>query len=101
MIAWLVTDLPDPDSPTMPSVWPRSTSKVSPSTALTTPSPVGKCTRRSRTERNAEGTVSVVVSTSMTGLVTLVLAVADARVDECVEDVHEQVSDNECDRGDD
>ena len=23
-MAWLVTDLPEPDSPTMPRIWPRS-----------------------------------------------------------------------------
>ena len=52
---WLVTDLPDPDSPTMPIVLPRSSVKDSPSTALTRPSSVGKWTFRSRTSRNARG----------------------------------------------
>ena len=42
MIVRQVTLLPDPDSPTMPSVWPFSTSKLTPSTALTTPSSVRK-----------------------------------------------------------
>ena len=32
-----VIDLPEPDSPTMPSVSPRPTENVAPSTALTTP----------------------------------------------------------------
>jgi len=32
-----VTDLPQPDSPTMPSVFPRSTPKLTPSTARTSP----------------------------------------------------------------
>jgi hypothetical protein len=50
-MAWLVTDLPEPDSPTIPIVWPRSSVKLSPSTALTTPSSVGKCTLRSRSSR--------------------------------------------------
>jgi hypothetical protein len=54
-IAWLVTDLPDPDSPTMPRVVPRSNVKLSPSTAWTSPSSVGNCTRRSRTSTNAVG----------------------------------------------
>jgi hypothetical protein len=49
--AWLVTDLPEPDSPTMPIVWPRSTVKLNPSTDFTRPSSVGKCTRRSRMSR--------------------------------------------------
>ena len=32
-----VIDLPEPDSPTMPSVSPRRTENVAPSTAFTTP----------------------------------------------------------------
>ncbi len=43
-IVRLVTDLPDPDSPTMPSVLPLARSKESPSTALTMPSSVEKWT---------------------------------------------------------
>src|SRR6266568_7084378 len=43
------TDLPEPDSPTMPSVSPCLTSKLTPSTALTTPSSVSKYVRRSLT----------------------------------------------------
>ena len=34
MIVRHVTLLPQPDSPTIPSVWPRSTEKVTPPTAL-------------------------------------------------------------------
>src|SRR5579859_5616133 len=45
----IVTLLPDPDSPTMPSVSPWATVNDTPSTALTTPSSVRKLTRRSRT----------------------------------------------------
>src|SRR3954462_8798654 len=56
MIAMLVTLLPEPDSPTMPSVLPRSTENVTPSTARTTPSSVAKETRRSFTCR--EGPLS-------------------------------------------
>ena len=52
MIDRLVTLLPEPDSPTMPSRLPRSSWNDRPSTDLTTPSSVGKCTRRSRTSRN-------------------------------------------------
>ena len=43
MIESAVTDLPHPDSPTIPSVRPRSTEKLTPSTARTTPSRVKKC----------------------------------------------------------
>ena len=38
----MVTDLPEPDSPTMPSVSPRRRSKLMPSTALTVPHRVVK-----------------------------------------------------------
>src|SRR5215510_12723967 len=50
MIERFVTDLPDPDSPTMPSVSPRSRSKLTPLTALTTPSSPKKCVSRSCTD---------------------------------------------------
>ncbi len=43
------TDLPEPDSPTIPSVSPRLSSKPMPSTAFTTPSSVSKYVRRSLT----------------------------------------------------
>ena len=46
MIDRLVTDLPEPDSPTMPSVSPRPRSKLTPSTARTT--------RRPRRNRSAD-----------------------------------------------
>ena len=51
MIAWLVTLLPEPDSPTMASVWLRSRLKLTPSTAWTMPSSVGNSTLRSVTSR--------------------------------------------------
>ena len=38
MIVIAVTLLPEPDSPTMPSVWPRGSENEMPSTAGTTPS---------------------------------------------------------------
>jgi hypothetical protein len=53
MIAWLVTDFPEPDSPTIARVLPFSTEKSTPSTAFTRPSSVGNWTLRSRTSRNA------------------------------------------------
>src|SRR5690242_13725422 len=46
-----VTLLPQPDSPTIPSVRPANRSKDVPSTARTTPSSAKKCVCRSRTER--------------------------------------------------
>jgi len=50
------TLLPEPDSPTMPSVSPRSRVNETPSTALTNPSSVGKWTFRSRTSRSGSAT---------------------------------------------
>ena len=44
-----LTLLPEPDSPTMPSVSPGSIEYDTPSTAFTTPSSVLKCTLRSLT----------------------------------------------------
>ena len=41
------TVLPEPDSPTMPMVSPRSSVKLTPLTALTTPAWVKKCVERS------------------------------------------------------
>src|SRR4051794_40788327 len=51
MIESAVTLLPQPDSPTMPSVSPGETSNDTPSTARVTPSSVKKNVARSRTER--------------------------------------------------
>ena len=44
-----VTDLPEPDSPTIATTSPGSTVKLTPSTARTLPSSVAKVTRRSST----------------------------------------------------
>src|SRR5437870_4692534 len=51
-----VTLLPEPDSPTTPSVSPGETVNETPSTALTRPSSVSKCTLRSLTSRSGSGT---------------------------------------------
>ncbi|MNI89200.1 hypothetical protein D3C73_1465730 [compost metagenome] len=53
MMAMDVTDLPEPDSPTMPSVFPGMRSKSTPRTAWTTPFSELKRTFRSRTLRTA------------------------------------------------
>ena len=45
MTARLVTDLPEPDSPTMTKVSPRSMAKERSSTAVTGPSSVWECHR--------------------------------------------------------
>src|SRR5260221_10382245 len=48
-----VTDLPQPDSPTMPSVSPAASSNETPSTACTTPSRVKNCVLRSLTSSSS------------------------------------------------
>ena len=53
MIERHVTLLPQPDSPTIPSVFPFSTEKLTPSTALTMPSSVRKLVRSSLTSSTA------------------------------------------------
>jgi len=53
MIVRQVTLLPEPDSPTIPSVWPFSIENDTPSTAPTTPSSVWKDVRRSFTSSSA------------------------------------------------
>src|SRR5512132_1092820 len=53
MIDRQVTLLPEPDSPTIPRVWPRSREKLTPSTALTMPSSLLNRTRRSFTSSSA------------------------------------------------
>src|SRR4051794_5584399 len=75
----LETLLPEPDSPTMPSALPRWTSYETPSTAFTIPSSVSKWTVRSRTLSRGSD-------------------IADARVDERVEDVDDQVRDDDEER---
>ncbi len=53
MTASEVTDLPDPLSPTMPSVCPASSAKPMPCSACTVPCRVEKLTRRSSTRSSA------------------------------------------------
>src|SRR5262249_54129016 len=55
MMLRTVIDLPEPDSPTMPSVSPGSMWKSTPSTALTSPSLVGNCVLRPRTSSRCSG----------------------------------------------
>ena len=64
MIESAVTDLPQPDSPTIPSVLPFSSEQLTPSTARTVPSRVKKCVRRSLTSRSAIVYVSRVLGSS-------------------------------------
>src|SRR5262245_60626559 len=52
VIAFAVTDLPDPDSPTIASVRPGWTSKLRSLTAMSGPWAVGNATDRDRTLRS-------------------------------------------------
>src|SRR5262245_1585312 len=52
MIESALTLLPQPDSPTMPSVRPASSSKLTPSTARNSPASVAKCVLSSLTSSN-------------------------------------------------
>src|SRR5580765_8414012 len=83
MIVRQVTLLPEPDSPTMPSVLPFSTLKLTPSTALTTPSSVRKWVRRSLTSSRA----------------TLrLLGEPDSGVDHRIQKIDDEVEDDDRDR---
>src|SRR6478736_763417 len=83
-----VTLLPDPDSPTMPSTWPGSTLKLTPSTAFTTPSSVLNSVRRSRTSRRGS-------------LIARSLREANPWIDPRVEDVNHEREDDDGDRAED
>src|SRR5215211_2289354 len=54
-----VTDLPQPDSPTIPSISPTSTLKETPSTARTSPARVLKYVWRSLTSSSAIGVLEL------------------------------------------
>src|SRR5581483_4394524 len=60
MIDSAETDLPEPDSPTMPSVSPGRIDQLTPSTALTTPASVSKWTRRSSISINGSPAAAAV-----------------------------------------
>src|SRR3954469_11969669 len=83
MIVRHVTLFPEPDSPTMPRVWPLSTENETPSTARTTPSSVLKCVFRSLTSRRAT------------------LGEPNAWVYDRVQEVDEQVERNDAERRED
>src|SRR3954454_9361254 len=91
MMAWAVTDLPQPDSPRMASVSPELSTKFAPLTALATPSWVRNSTCRSLTSSrgawwSSPGRTSISALISVTGSPQLrVEGVADgvAQHDEC------------------
>src|SRR3954453_15299696 len=90
----LLTLLPEPDSPTMPSVLPRSSLNDSPSTDLTTPSSVWKCTRRSSTSRKLRccgGSHCSVMIPPPRREVRRRSLDTHPRVDDHVQNVHDQV----------
>src|SRR4051794_11413153 len=102
MMARLDTLLPEPDSPTMPSVLPRSRVKLSPFTAFTRPSSVGKCTCRSLSSKNGlpvRSAEAVVVTVSVTCRLLDGSGQPHARVDEGVQDVDDHVGEDDEDGG--
>src|SRR5919197_1000094 len=78
-----VTLLPQPDSPTSPSVPPRGTSKDTPSTARVRPSRLANQTSRSSTATMGSAPMAVVMPRSQTP--------RDLRVEHVAEPVAEQV----------
>src|SRR5438105_1450152 len=96
-IAALETALPDPDSPTIPSVLPLVRSKSRPSTAFTTPSAVVKCTLRSRTERTFLDEEDVWAACEAVDVMVVLLrrsADSDPGVDHGVQHVDDDVRDD-------
>src|SRR5438552_15934701 len=88
MIVMQVTLLPQPDSPTIASVSPFSTENEMPSTAPTMPSSVLNEVFRSLTSSRA-----------MARNGRRRLREPDPRIDPCVQQVHQQVGNNDNDRG--
>ena len=62
------TVLPDPDSPTMPSVWPRFRVNDTPSTERTTPCLVWKCVTSESTSSSGRSSVSSISNMWRLGL---------------------------------
>src|SRR3954470_4705447 len=87
-IASEVTLLPEPDSPTMPSVWPFSRAKDEPVTAWTMPSSVSNRTLRSLTSRNGRGAGEPMDNVASS-------AQPHARGDDAVQHVDDQVHDDD------
>src|SRR5688500_2137197 len=94
MIERQVTLLPQPDSPTMPTVRPGSMLKSTPTTAVTMPSSVWKRVRRSRTSSRE---VMRMLSSGSVGL----SGEPDSRVDPSVEEVHDEREDDDRERTED
>src|SRR5690606_29239031 len=84
MIARDVTDLPQPDSPTSPTVWPAATSKLTPSTARNCLRPLPKVTVRSRTDRSGVPLESVAGAGVVAGWVVMASSSATGLGVECL-----------------
>src|SRR6266404_751581 len=93
-----VTLLPQPDSPTRPSVRPRRSVKLMPSTARATPSEVSKCVCSSRTARRggagsrARGAASVTAASA-----TSSTHPERARIEGVAQIIAEEVERHDCD----
>ena len=80
MMASDVTDLPQPDSPTRPTVWPGRTSKLTPSTATNGSSPCRvKVTVRSRTDSRGSSLLPRVWTFSMVSVMVAYLLLLGSR----------------------
>src|SRR5213595_1608387 len=90
-----VTLLPEPDSPTTPRVSPGAIESVTPSTALTTPSSVGKWTLRFLTSRTGSATRAPLGRTGRRPSGRRHLRVPHTRIQERVDHVHDQVRDHD------
>src|SRR2546425_11091396 len=88
MIVMQVTLLPQPDSPTIASVWPFSTENEMPSTAPTMPSSVLNEVFRSWTSRSA-----------ILRMVGECLREPNPGIDPRVQQIHHQVGNNDNERG--
>ena len=85
----IVTLLPEPDSPTMPSVSPSDTENETPSTARTSPSSVLKLTLRSFT--SSSGSLMTLSPKGRVHPISAPSGRPHSRVEPGIRDVHERV----------
>src|SRR5947208_6867918 len=101
MVVSMDTLLPEPDSPTIPRVSPGEMENETPSTALTRPSSVGKCTFRFLTSNSGSATSApprrgtAAHSKRMEGRSKAGSRVADPGVEVGVDDVHQEVGEHD------
>src|SRR5436190_22981010 len=94
-----VTFFPEPDSPTTPRVSPAEMAMETPSTALTTPSSLGKWTLRSLISRS--GSATGPLTTSRTSDRARASRVPHPGIEECIDDIHDEVRQHDEEGGED